>query len=380
MVLKKHIVRKAVLTIMWSLVSAGAIMLLIAATRQQQEKVCDDVIVKVKSVDVQYISEQQILNTISGGRPDLMKGQLIKTFDLSQLENLLETNLWIRNAELFFDNKDVLHVNIIERQPVARIFSLSGESFYVDDMGEQLPVTADQIARVPVFTSFPTITKPLQSRDSLLLIQIKETGAYMLKHNFWMAQIDQINISNYEMEMIPKLGKHNILFGDGTKVEQKFNRLLLFYKQIMSKTGWNYYSTLDVRFDKQLVAVRRDSVSLFKSFIIPKDSILISTTVDSMNMARDSSLRVLPVKEDSNAVLTSKTITQNLPAKALVKEGPQSDPVKKPVAAKSNAVKPKTPVQKKSLTDEEKILLEAKKKTEKPKAEMKKKDGTELMR
>ncbi len=375
MALKKHIVRKVVLTIIWSMVSAGAIVLLVAATRQQSQKICEDVIVKVKSVDgVQYISEKQILNTISGGRPDLMKGQLIKTFDLSQLENLLEANLWIRNAELFFDNKDVLHINIIERQPVARIFSLSGESFYVDDMGEQLPVTADQIARVPVFTSFPTITKPLQAKDSLLLMQIKETGTYLLKHSFWMAQIDQININNYEMEMIPKLGKHSILFGDGTKVEQKFNRLLLFYKQIMSKTGWNYYSTLDVRFDKQLVAVRRDSVSLFKSFVIPKDSIRISTIIDSINLARDSSLTILPVKKDSNKVLTSKTITPNLPSKALAKEEPKSDPVKKPVAAKVNAVKPQTPVKQKSLTDEEKILLEAKKKTEKPKAEMKKKE------
>lgn len=377
MALKKQFVRKVIVTIIWSMVSAGAIVLLVAATRQQAEKVCKAVSIKVKSVEgIQYISEKQILNTISGGRPDLMIGQLIKTVDLSQLENLLEANLWIRNAEMFFDNKDVLHVNIIERQPVARIFSMSGESFYVDDMGQQLPVTADQIARVPVFTSFPAITKPLQTKDSLLLMQIKEVGTYLLKHSFWMAQIDQINISNSEFELIPKLGKHSIIFGDGTKVDQKFNRLLLFYKQIMNKTGWNYYSTLDVRFDKQLVAVRRDSISFFKSFVLPKDDIQINTTIDSLNIAIDSSLSFLPVKKDSNALLTSKTITQNLPAKALGKEGQQSDPMKKSVAAKPNVVIPKTPVQKKSLTDEEKILLEAKKKTEKPKAEMKKKDGT----
>lgn len=368
MALKKQFVRKVILTIIWSVVSAGAIVLLVAATRQQAGKVCEAVIVKVKSVDgVQYINEKQILNTISGGRPDLIKGQLIKTFDLSQLENLLKANLWIRNAEVFFDNKDVLHVNITERQPVARIFSNSGETFYVDDMGEQLPATADQTARVPVFTSFPAITKPLQIKDSLLLMQIKETATYLLKHDFWMAQIDQININNYEMELMPKLGKHSILFGDGTKIEQKFNRLLLFYKQVMSKTGWNYYSTLDVRFNKQLVAVRRDSVSLFKSFILPKDSIQISTIIDSINLARDSLLAMLPIKKDSIAVLTSKTTTQK----------PQSYPVKKPIAEKAKATKRKmaVPAKPKQLTDEEKILQEAKKKTEKPKAEMKKKEG-----
>jgi cell division protein FtsQ len=369
MALKKKIVKRIIITSVWGLIAAGGIVLLIAATRQQSAKVCNDVVVNVKSVDgVQYISEKKILSTISGGAPGQLKGQLIKTFDLQQLEQLLERNLWIRNAELFFDNKDVLHVEIQERKPVARVFSLSGETFYVDDMGGQLPTTNDQIARVPVFTSFPAITKPVTGKDSILLQQVKDVGTYLMKNSFWMAQVEQVNISNYEMELIPKLGKHIILFGDGTEVEAKFKRILLFYKEIMNKTGWNYYSSLDVRYEKQLVAIRRDSVSLFKSFKIESnDSIRISNVIDSLQLARDTSLSMM--KKDTIAVAASKIITQK---PASVPQKPQSNvnpiSVKNQTPIRKPAVKPE-----KVKSEEENVLNEVKKQTEKkPKAVMKK--------
>ena len=111
-------------------------VLLVAAARNQNGKVCKEVLVHIKGVGgVEYVSKKEILKTISGGRPDLMKGQLVKTFDLQQLEELLERNLWIRNAELFFDNNDQLHVDVTEREPVARVFRVNGQSFYIDDMG-----------------------------------------------------------------------------------------------------------------------------------------------------------------------------------------------------------------------------------------------------
>lgn len=369
MAINKNIVKRVLVAAVWSLVVSGAVVLLIAATRQQAEKVCKDVVVNVKSVDgVQYISEKNILNTISGGAPEQLKGQLLKTFDLQQLEFILEKNLWIRNAELFFDNNDVLHVDITERKPVARVFAVSGETFYVDDLGAQLPTTNDQVARVPVFTSFPQITKPLIGKDSILLQQIKEVGIYLLKHDFWMAQVEQVNINNYEMEMIPKLGQHSIQFGDGTNVEAKFNRLLLFYKKIMAKTGWNYYSSLDVRYDKQLVAVRRDSASLFKSFTLAtKDSIRISNVIDSLQIAKDTSLAM--IKKDSTIVLSSKTKTQNpQPVSLKTQSNPSSIPVK---SQSPNPVKAKPKVN----SDEESVLNEAKKQNApRPKAVMEKKN------
>lgn len=375
------------LTIIWMAVGAGTIVVLIAAAQNQRGEHCKDVIVTIKGIDgTEYISKKQILQTISGGRPDLMKGQLVRTFDLQQLEELLKTNLWIRNAELFFDNNDVLHVDITEREPVARVFRVNGESFYVDELGEQLPVTNDQVARVPVFTSFPNETTQEREKDSVLQQQVKEMGHYILKNNFWMAQVDQLNINNYEFELVPKLGNHVILFGDAKDIEPKFNRLLLFYNRIMNKTGWNYYSALDVRYNKQLVAVRRDSVSLFKSFVLKQEQLQISTAVDSSQLVTDSTL----ITEKPNRTISSGNLLTSGTYKSTQKSEPvlESSPVKSQKTQSHNALKNQIPTPVKKMTkpaqsskpslqtDEEKVLNELKKQPVKkePKAVMKKKD------
>ncbi len=389
---KKFSVKKLLTAIVWLLVSSAAIVLLIAATRNQNGKLCKDVVVNIKGANaVGYVSKQHILQTISGGRPDLMEGQLIKTFDLQQLEKLLERNLWIRNAELFFDNNDVLHVDVTEREPVARVFRVDGESFYIDELGDELPITNDQVARVPVFTSFPNETTAAHKKDSVLKQQVKEMGGFILKNEFWMAQIDQVNINNYEFELVPKLGNHLIQFGNTDKIEPKFNRLLLFYKKIMHKTGWNYYSTLDVRYDKQLVALRRDSASLFKTFVVEQNNYKINTAIDSSYIPNDS--LVGSTNEPNTGMLTSGHYNG---------EPTSAEPVLKSVALKPkpnesrNAMKNQVPApatrnkvqgdktqeakpnekKPKPVNEEEAVLHEAKSQPVKkqPKAVMKKKD------
>ena len=295
---KVDILKKVLIITLWVGIASISVVVLVAATKKHATDVCEKVVVDIRSGDQGgYISEKGILNRISGNRPELLVGMKIKNFSLSQLEALLEQHLWIRNAEMFFDTKNVLRIEIEERIPVARVFSVGAESFYVDEIGKQLPVNGNQIAHVAVFTGFPQMTYPLSEKDSLLLMHVRDVGAYILKHDFWMAQIDQVHIENYQMEFIPKLGKHQIYFGEGKMIEQKFKRLMLFYHQIMKKTGWNYYSSVDLRYEKQLVAVRRDSVSLYESFVIPFDTLSISNNLDSARIAGDTTLGIMNQKD-----------------------------------------------------------------------------------
>jgi cell division protein FtsQ len=288
---KNQIIKKIAVMSLWIGLGVSMLILLVASTRHHSGMICKDVEVTIRSAGAgTYITQKEILDRVSGRYPELLKGTLLKNISLSQLEKLLEQHLWIREAELYFDNNNILQIDIQERLPVARVFSVSGETFYVDDFGFRLPVNGKQIAYVPVFTGFPAITYPLLPKDSLLLMQVKDMGIYMLKNDVWKAQIDQVNIQDDQMELIPKLGKHQILFGNGLDIERKFKRLMLFYKKVMKYTGWNYYSSLDLRYDKQIVAVRRDSASLYASFTLPIDTIEISKELDSLRIARDTSL------------------------------------------------------------------------------------------
>lgn len=322
----RNIVLQILKTSCWVLLGASIVLLLLASTRVQQTNTCTAVEVRINSAaTVLHFSKQDILRKISGNHPELLVGAQVRTFDLRQLEQLLERDLWVRNAELYFDHNQVLHVHVEERRPVARVFTELGTTFYLDDMGMQLPIS-QQAAHVPVFTSFPFVNK--KKVDSLLLAQVRDMGLFLMTHDFWQAQIEQVQMNGTEMELVPKLGMHTILFGTATDVEKKFKRLELFYNRVLRKVGWNFYSVVDLRFDKQLIAIRRDSSSLFASFVLPNNWIDINHRNDSM------------------AALRSDSISDKMPA---VTESPLSElPISKvtqaaePAAVDKVAAKPQT--------------------------------------
>jgi cell division protein FtsQ len=182
------------------------------------------------------------------------------SFDLRQMEAELKRNVWIREAQLFFDNNQVLRVNVTERQPVARIFTRQGSSFLMDSSGVQMPLSDKFPARVPVFTGYPDAAIRIHGTDSALTSQIRILSAYILSQPFWMSQLSQIDITpDRTFEMIPVVGNHIIAFGDGDGYEQKFHRLFIFYKEVLSKTGFDRYSKIDVEFDGQVIGTKKGS-------------------------------------------------------------------------------------------------------------------------
>jgi cell division protein FtsQ len=95
----------------------------------------------------------------------------------------------------------------------------------------------------------------LSKADSALLDNIKAMSLYIQNDAFLMAMIDQINItSSNKFELIPKLGDQIILFGDATNIDKKFDKLKLFYKNVVSVKGWKKYSKINLEFDNQIVA------------------------------------------------------------------------------------------------------------------------------
>jgi cell division protein FtsQ len=114
-----------------------------------------------------------------------------------------------------------------------------------------------------VFTSFPSDKKVLLSADSMLLRGILTVSMAIQTDSFLMAMIDQVDITpQRNFEMIPKFGNTIIVFGDGKDVPEKFNKLKLFYKEIIMQAGWNKYSAINVQYKNQVVANRKGAVDV----------------------------------------------------------------------------------------------------------------------
>ncbi len=232
--------------------------LLLAAIGKKNKGLCKDFTISLNVTNNNFFIDEKdvasLLIKVSGGK---IKGRSISEFDLYKLEKLLEHNTWISDAELYFDSRDVLHVSINEKEPICRVFTTNGHSYYLDQAGNKMPLSNKLSARVPMFTGYPEVKK-MNAKDSLLLKQVTATALFIKNDSFWNAQAAQVDITDDGLlEMIPLVGNQVIKLGKGENLEKKFHRLFVFYKQVLSKTGFEKFKIIDVRFNGQVVASRQ---------------------------------------------------------------------------------------------------------------------------
>lgn len=256
---KRYSIKNILLATLWIGIGAGVAVLLVAAIRKKDAAHCKGVNISIHGVSNNFfVDKTDVLNAITaiaGGNP---VGKTTGNFNLKKMETELKTNVWVKNAEMFFDNNEELQVNVTEREPIARVFSNTGTTFYIDDDITMLPLSEKFSARLPVFTNFPSDRKVLSAADSNLLRDIRTISLAIQKDSFRMAMIDQVDITPQgSFEMIPKIGNQLIVFGDANNAEDKFRKLQLFYKKVMVKAGWDYYSVINVQYKNQVVAKRR---------------------------------------------------------------------------------------------------------------------------
>ncbi len=311
---KKYRLKKILSVSVWLILASGVVVLFVAAMDKKNAEHVNGIEIKISGIQNNYFIEKnevlKILEKVNGKK---LEKSSISSLDLTAMENQLGKNEWIKDAELFFDNNKVLQVKVTEREPIARIFTVSGASFYIDSSLSRLTLSDKFSARLPVFTSFPTETRILKKRDSIVLDQVKILSEYINDHPFWMAQIDQIDISpEGHFDLIPKLGNQVIHFGDAGNYQQKFNKLLAFYKKVETKVGWNKYSVLDIQYKNQVIGVRRDAAEI-KSDSVKAVEIMKEIISEAEKNSNDSTKIQLPQPADNNEKIIESPVLDQTP-------------------------------------------------------------------
>ncbi|MEO6290548.1 MAG: hypothetical protein ABIO76_11535, partial [Ginsengibacter sp.] len=153
----KYKLQKIFIALVWILLGSGTIVLLVAAITKRNNEHCLKTNIVITGVQNNFfIDKNDVIKLLQNANGGKLVNKPIHEIDLALMENDLQKDQWIRKAELFFDNNNVLQVRVSEREPVARVFTTSGRSFYLDSSLTRLPLSNKFSARLPVFSSFPT--------------------------------------------------------------------------------------------------------------------------------------------------------------------------------------------------------------------------------
>ncbi len=336
-------IRKVLFVALWLCIGAGMLTLLLAAISKKNRGECKDYNIVLKGVQNNFfIDEKDVEQLLMKATKGAIKGEPVASFKLHELEQMLEGNTWIDEAELYFDNRDVLHITITEKEPVARVFTTTGSSFYIDSLGRKIPLSDKLSARVPVFTGFPE-KKKLSAIDSVLLNDVRLTANFIITDPFWMSQVSQIDITpERNFEMIPVVGNHLVKLGNGENIDKKFHRLMVLYKQVLSKTGFDKYKVIDVQYKGQVVVskyagnAKVDSIQLKKN--VEK---LLRQSIEAEN---DTVIRAMPPNVKLEVDSASSADPSLKGSKELNSEQPNPNPLKsslsQPAEKKTDKPKP----------------------------------------
>lgn len=284
--------RAVFITIIWVLSLGGLITLMSFIEVKKAETTCKKINVILPGN--QFFIERSEVDAILNENGALLVGRRLEGINIQDLENKLKANPFIEYAKVYLDMDGVLHANIKQRVPILRIFNLSGQDFYVDQNGFKVPLSDHFTPKVlaangQILESFDGKVDTLKNQMSKDLFHLAQ---FIDKDPLWTDQIVQLYVDDQkDIELVPRVGNQRIILGDVDQMEQKFRNLKLFYKKAIPKVGWDAYSIINLKFDGQIVCVKRDSTQ--KNNMLKPSSSQQDSLAKDQNTIQDSTKKVL---------------------------------------------------------------------------------------
>lgn len=249
------------------------LIVLLAFTEKSNEAVpFKELIVNVNTSEGNYfISKEEIEEDVFATGYQLEYSKMGE-IDINELESYLDGNPSIEKAQVYASLDGKLTVDIEQRKPILRVFNDIGESFYIDEHGWLMPLSNSYSSRVMMANGNINVSYNLNYQKNIAdqeKLDQNIPGQYELnvlyrlakrinRSDFWDAQINQIYWNkDGDIELIPRVGNHKIIIGDGSKLDEKLTKLLAFYKEGLNKTGWNDYEVINLKFKNQVVCTKK---------------------------------------------------------------------------------------------------------------------------
>jgi len=251
----------------WTIALIGLMVLLGFVEARHKTKTCCQFTVMVDYDDAEPLVDKDKIKDWIINSVDSITGKPIEMIDTERIKEMVLQNPFVKTTKVYTNIEGKFHIKIWQREPIIRIIDQQNRSFYIDEDGFLIPTTYGYSSRVRVANGFirdkyaehnklPLDVDTLPA--SSIYHKLLKMARYIIDNEFMNAQIDQIYVNeDYELELIPKMGKHVILFGDTEEMEEKFNKLEAFYLDGIKQSGWEKYDKINLKFKNQIVCSKR---------------------------------------------------------------------------------------------------------------------------
>lgn len=235
-------------------------LILVSAVSRKKNSFADNTSVEVVPLESgeKLLSDRDVRQNLLRAFGNTLEGTELASLEVERMERVLEEDPFVLDAETYVGQSNTLHVRIRQREPVLRILDNRGGNYYLDKDAAKMPVSRNYTARVIVATgNIAPYTADFQKKKRNSLKDVFHLTNYLMADPVWSTFIQQIHVNNAgEYILVPLVGDQKIMLGSIRNLEDKLNRLKIFYQEGMPYSGWRAYKSLNLKFNGQVVAKR----------------------------------------------------------------------------------------------------------------------------
>ena len=244
---------------------------------QKRQTLCRRIDVVVQDSDrMQFITPAMVRAWFAREKKEIFQ-QEISQVNTLDIDAFIRRRGFVRDVRVSTTLDGVLHIELTQRCPIARVSSANGYNFYITEDDYILPTQRHEVVYVPVITG---IIYPPFGRDYVGSWSETETGdekkvsknyvffsnlinfvKFVREDDFWNSFIVQIDLqgedegASYDpqVRIVPRVGNQVIMLGSLDHYPEKLERLMRFYRKGMAYESWDRYRYIDVRYAGQVV-------------------------------------------------------------------------------------------------------------------------------
>ncbi|MFM7021984.1 MAG: cell division protein FtsQ/DivIB [Flavobacteriales bacterium] len=249
---------------LWLLFFAGIITTTAFVENSSNDMLCRKINIRIdKAPGNNFLDKKDVMNVLLSNGDSLVdkKVSLINTGEIEKLIKKLEP---VDSVQAFVSVDGEVFINISLRKVLLRVIPHNGKGFYIDSAGARMEWLPKYTSRVVVATG--DYFSYCGVKDSSLAGQCEKKvvkdlyviAKFFSENEYWEAFTDQLYFNERgEIELVPKYGSFRVILGGVDNLEEKFNKLDLFYKNSLRPENIDAYSEIILKYRDQIVCKKK---------------------------------------------------------------------------------------------------------------------------
>ena len=188
----------------------------------------------------------------------------ITKIPIDSVRNSIKAIPWAvyTDANITFD--ETMIVNIVECQPIMRVYNKDGNAVYLDDEGRIYPTSQDYTLHV-LIGSGNLKFKELKDKSATIyddefsnsdLPKIYKVMKSVLNNSYSKCCVKQVYFDGRDFELVMNNVDLKVVLGDENDVDEKLMNMKYFFEQMQGSPELKEYSKINFNFENQVVCTK----------------------------------------------------------------------------------------------------------------------------